>query len=440
MGHFVDRRLNPKDKSLGNRRRFLKRVRSHVKKAVDEAVRQRGIADADRGENVSVPADCIAEPAFRHSGRSGRRQSVTPGNKTFSTGDRIRKPPAGAGGGRGKSGSDRGEGDDDFLFVLSRDEFLDLFFEDMELPNLVKRGLKQIQLKRPHRAGFSVSGSPANINVERTMRNALGRRLALRRPNDREVEALQAEIFALEKVSSPTAKQRAELKRLQALLEDTLRRKRVIAYIDPLDVRYNYFEQRPEPREQAVMFCLMDVSASMGQREKDLAKRFFVLLHLFLTRRYKSIDLVFVRHTHNAQEVDEETFFYATETGGTVVSTALAETKRLIDERYSASEWNIYVAQASDGENFSGDSEKCAALLENDLMRNCQYFAYVEIVDEAEAEFLSSEENGIELWRQYRKVAREWPNFAMKRISRPADIYPVFRELFAKKSAEKQHG
>ncbi len=435
MGHFVDRRLNPKDKSLGNRRRFLKRVRSHVKKSVDEAVRKRGIADADRGENVTVPADSIAEPTFRHSNKAGRRDYVTTGNKTFSTGDRIRKPSAGAGGGRGKTGSDHGEGDDEFLFVLSRDEFLDLFFEDMELPNLVKRGLKQIQLKRPHRAGFSITGSPANINLERTMRNSLGRRLALKRPKDQEVRALREEIFALEKVSSPTPEQREELKRLRTLLEDTLRRKRVIAYIDPLDVRYNYFEQRPEPREQAVMFCLMDVSASMGEREKDLAKRFFVLLHLFLSRRYKSIDLVFVRHTHNAQEVDEETFFYATETGGTVVSTALTEAKRIIEERYSPSEWNIYMAQASDGENFSGDSEKCVALLNEDLMRCCQYFAYVEIVDEAEAEFLNSEENGIELWRNYRRVAREWPNFAMKRIAKPADIYPVFRELFAKKSA-----
>ena len=433
MGHFVDRRLNPKDKSLGNRWRFLKRVRSHVKKSVDEAMRKRGITDADRGENVTVPADSITEPTFRHSNKAGRRDYVTTGNKSFSTGDRIKKPAAG-GGGRSKIGSDHGEGEDEFLFVLSRDEFLDLFFEDMELPNLVKRGIKQIQLKRPHRAGFSITGSPANINLERTMRNSLGRRLALKRPKDQEVRELREQNFALEKVSSPSPEQRRELKRLRELLEKTLRRKRVIAYIDPLDVRYNYFEQRPEPREQAVMFCLMDVSASMGEREKDLAKRFLVLLHLFLSRRYKSIDLVFVRHTHNAQEVDEETFFYATETGGTVVSTALEEAKRIIAERYSPAEWNIYIAQASDGENFSGDSEKCVALLNGELMKNCQYFAYVEIVDEAEAEFLNSEENGIELWRQYRRVAREWPNFTMKRIAKLADIYPVFRELFAKKA------
>ncbi|MEX3010319.1 YeaH/YhbH family protein [Hoeflea sp. TYP-13] len=440
MGHFVDRRLNPKDKSLGNRRRFLKRVRSHVKKSVDEAVRERGIADADRGERVIVPSGSISEPTFRHSTKAGRREYTSTGNKSFRTGDKIKKPPAGGAGGGGKTGTDTGEGEDDFLFVLSREEFLDLFFEDMELPNLVKRGLKQIEVKRPHRAGYSITGSPANISVERTMRNSLGRRMALKRPKDLEVRELREEIFKLEAISSPTPEQRTELSMLHEMLEEMLRRQRLVAYIDPLDVRYNYFEQRPEPREHAVMFCLMDVSASMGEREKDLAKRFFVLLHLFLSRRYEAIDLVFVRHTHNAQEVDEETFFYAKETGGTVVSTALVEAKRLIEERYPPSEWNIYIAQASDGENYSGDSKKCVTLLNEELMKNCQYFAYVEIVDEAEAEFLNSEENGVELWREYRRVASRWPNFAMKRISRPADIYPVFRELFAKKYADGSSG
>ncbi len=440
MGHFVDRRLNPKDNSLGNRRRFLKRVRSHVKKAVDDAVRSRGIADADRGEKVVVPADSIAEPTFRHSSKTGRRESVSSGNKEFRAGDRIKKPPSGDGAGRGKEGAETGDGEDDFLFLLSREEFLDLFFDDMELPNLVKLGLKQIEVQKPHRAGYSITGSPANISYTRTMRNALGRRLALKRPTDIEVRALREKVFELEAVSSPTSEQREELSELHELLEDMMRRQRVISYIDPLDVRYNYFEMRPEPREHAVMFCLMDVSASMGEREKDLAKRFFVLLHLFLSRRYESIDLVFIRHTHNAQEVDEETFFYARETGGTVVSTALTETERVIDERYPPSEWNIYVAQASDGENFSGDSKKCTALLNDTIMQHCQYFAYVEIVDEAEAEFLNSEENGVELWRAYREVARRWPNFAMKRIARPADIYPVFRELFAKQTGDRGHG
>ncbi len=439
MTHFVDRRLNPKDKSLGNRRRFLKRVRAYVKKSVNETVSKRRVADVDRGEKVAIPMDGILEPSFHYAREGGRRERVLPGNKSFRAGDHIEKPKSG-GGGRGKTGSSDGEGEDDFLFVLSRDEFLDLFFEDLELPDLVKRTLKEFKTKKFHRAGYTVAGSPANINVKRTMGNALGRRIALHRPKDREVRVLRERIFALESISSPTTKQRQELKSVRLELEEMLRRQKVIGYIDPIDVRYNYYVQRPEPNAKAVMFCLMDVSASMGEREKDLAKRFFVLLHLFLSRRYEKIDLVFIRHTHNASEVDEETFFHSRETGGTVVSTALVEMKKAIDERYPPSEWNIYAAQASDGENFSGDSSRCAEILLGELMPLCQYFAYIEIVDEEEARLINSETNGMELWRAYRGVAETTGHFAMKRIARPADIYPVFRELFARKHEGAANG
>ncbi|MES0813001.1 YeaH/YhbH family protein [Roseibium sp. SCPC15] len=440
MAHFVDRRLNPKDKSLSNRRRFLKRVRTQIKRAVEEAVRERGIADVDRGKDVSVPTEGIAEPTFRQSRESGRREQVFTGNKTFQTGDKIEKPPQGGAGGAGKQGSPDGEGEDDFLFALSREEFLDFFFDDLELPDLIKQSLKEITKTHPRRAGYSTTGAPANINVARTMRNSLGRRIGLGRPKDKETLNLLRRILLLEQISSPTKEQIDELIALRAKRDQIMRRRRVVAYIDPLDVRYNYFEQQPEPNANAVMFCLMDVSASMGEREKDLAKRFFMLLHLFLDRRYEKTDIVFIRHTHDASEVDEETFFYSPQTGGTVVSTALVMMKDVIDERYPPSEWNIYAAQASDGENFSGDSSKCASLLNEELMKICQYFAYVEIVDEDEAQLINSEASGMELWESYRQVADIWPNFARKRVSKASDIYPVFRELFAKDHAGKNHG
>ena len=433
MPHFIDRRLNPKDKSLGNRQRFLRRVRSQVKQAVDKAIQGRNIADADKGETVSIPTKGIAQPTFRHSRTGGYRERVMPGNKEFQAGDKIDKPPAGSGGGGGKEGSDQGEGEDNFVFALSREEFLDLFFEDLELPDLVKRTLKEVVTNKYRRAGYSMDGPPTNINVIQTMRQSLGRRLALKRPKEEGIQEIQQEIFALEKIADPTVEQRARLKELHVTLEELQRKRRVIAYIDPLDVRYNYFVPKPEPNANAVMFCLMDTSASMGEREKDLAKRFFVLLHLFLKRRYDRIDVVFIRHTHESSEVDEETFFYATESGGTVVSTALTEMQKVLTQRYPASEWNIYAAQASDGENFSGDSARCVDLLNEVLMPVCQYFAYIEILDEREADIFRDETQGAELWRSYRHVYEKWPNFAMKRISTPADIYPVFRELFAKK-------
>ena len=440
MTNFVDRRLNPKDKNLGNRRRFLRRVRAHVKKAVDRSVRDSAIADVESGGQVSVPPDSIREPTFHHARNAGTQRHILPGNRDYRAGDTIDKPPAGAGGGGGREGADDGEGEDDFVFALSRDEFLDVFFEDLELPDLVKRTLKNTETKTPRRAGISVTGSPGNMDLQRTMRNALGRRVAMRRPSDARLDALRKRVFELEAMHEPGAEARAELARLQAELEEATRRRKAVPYLDPLDVRYKNFEQVPEPNTNAVMFCLMDVSASMRQREKDLAKRFFILLHMFLQRQYDRVEIVFIRHTHRASEVDEETFFHARETGGTVVSTALAEMRRVITERFPASEWNIYAAQASDGDNYSGDSRNCVAMLDGELMALCQYFAYVEILSEEEAQFINSDKSGTELWRAYRAVAAEWPNFAMKRIARPGDIYPVFRELFARGKAERVDG
>jgi uncharacterized protein len=434
MHHFIDRRLNPPNKSLSNRRRFISRVRKAAKHAVDESVRERSIADIDRGGAVSVPGDGISEPSFRKAHEGGQHSRVLIGNKQYQVGDRIQRPTGG--GTEASTGSPEGEGDDAFVFALSRDEFLDLFFEDLELPDLAKRALGEAKLAKPERAGYAVVGNPATISIKRTMSRALGRRIALRRPKDQDVHELKQRAFALEALSEPTVDQHEELRRLHTEIDGALRRQKAIPYIDPLDIRYMHFVPRPQPTYNAVMFCLMDVSASMGEREKDLAKRFFVLLHLFLKRRYRTTELVFIRHTQSASEVGEDAFFNSRQTGGTVVSSALKKMKKIIAQRYPVSQWNIYAAQASDGENFGGDSPKCAELLDEELMPACQYFAYIEIVDSEEARFISSETSGMELWNAYRNVEGRWPNFAIKRIAQPSDIYPVFRKLFTKR-AEK---
>ncbi|QRM54412.1 YeaH/YhbH family protein [Sinorhizobium sp. BG8] len=430
MPNFIDRRLNPKDKSLGNRRRFLRRAREELKRVIKEQVKAGKITDVDADHSVPMPSRGASEPTFQPNRNTGRREHVLPGNREFSAGDRLQKRPSG-GGGSG-SGTDADEHEDDFQFVLSREEVLDFFFEDLELPDMVKLSLKETTAFKPRRSGFATTGSPTNINVGRTMRNSYGRRIALRRPSRREMEALGEEIAKLEAEMPLQGSHGSRLRALQEELDKLERRRRRIPYVDPIDIRFNRFEPQPLPNTSAVMFCLMDVSASMGERDKDLAKRFFVLLHLFLKRRYERIDIVFIRHTDEAREVDEHTFFYSTQSGGTVVSTALEEMIGIVEERYPASEWNIYAAQASDGDNISGDSERCASLLRDHLMRICQYYAYVEIIDERETDIFGSTDNGTSLWRAYRTVDGEFPNFQMTRIARPADIYPVFRKLFAK--------
>jgi hypothetical protein len=304
------------------------------------------------------------------------------------------------------------------------------------LPNLIKTALKEIKTYSWRRAGLTTSGSPNQINLVRTMRNSFGRRLAMRRPKEEEIEALRQRVTALRCGATPDSDKREEIAELEEEIARLEHRRKWVPFLDPVDVRFNSFEQQPVPTSQAVMFCLMDVSGSMGEREKDLAKRFFMLLHLFLRRRYERLDIVFIRHTHDAQEVDEHTFFYSRQSGGTIVSTALEEMKKIVAERYATGEWNIYAAQASDGYTQTGDASRCVDLLNHDLMPICQYYAYIEILDEREMEVFSSEESGAELWRAYRTVAKAWKNFATKRIAKPQDIFPVFRELFAKENAE----
>jgi uncharacterized protein len=423
---IVDRRLNPKSKSLGNRQRFLRRAKAEIREAVKDAIKGRKVSEADGGEKVTIRSKNLREPSFGLGRGVGNRDFVLPGNEQYRVGDAIPKPPqGGGGGGKGREGSADGEGQDEFSFVLSRDEFLDLFFEDLKLPNLVKIKLKDVKVSKPARAGFSADGSPARLNHVRTMRNSLGRRIALRRPSEAEIKALEDELAAAEAEVSPNVTRIAELTRT---LEHKRRMRKSIAFIDPLDLRYNRFERVPKPTTQAVMFCLMDASASMTESLKDLAKRFFMLLHLFLTRHYREVHIVFIRHTSTAAVVDEETFFRGTETGGTVISSALEEMMKVVRQSYSPTDWNIYAAQASDGDNFHDDMPRCMELLTKDLLPICQYFAYIETAHgERFSDTLETQ-----VWSGYSEINdQDHPNFAMRRVTSPEDIFPVFRDLFS---------
>lgn len=422
--NIVDRRPNPKGKSLGNRRRFIERARAEVKGAVLDALRKRKITEVEGSEKVSIPTRGIDEPSFRQGSSGGQRHYVVPGNKQHVVGDEIERPQGGAGG-RGSEASDDGEGEDSFEFTLTKEEFLDLFFEDLALPDLVKKKLSEASSPELSRAGYAVSGNPANLNLVRTMRNSMARRLSLKRPKLEDLQALEAEVEALKEKGPSVALDEAVAK-----LERLQRRSKAIPYFDPIDIRYNRFERVPKPNVQAVMFCLMDVSGSMTERMKDLAKRFFMLLHIFLVRRYKQVDIVFIRHTSTAQEVDEETFFYSRETGGTVVSTALQEMQRIVKERYPLDAWNIYAAQASDGDNFGADSGRCIALL-NELLPVCQYFAYIEVSESGDG-FGDRRMDKTDLWRSYADVAPAHANFAMRKVGDPAHIFAVFHDLFSR--------
>lgn len=431
--NIIDRRLNPGGKSLANRQRFLRRARALIRQAVRESSARRSIKDMEKGGDVTLPSDGVREPTLRRASTGGDRDYLLPGNKDYVEGDGIARPPQG--GGAGSEGSDSGGGEDEFRFVLSQQEFLDLYLEDLELPDLAKRRLMGEDAQQWRRAGFSVSGPPASLAVTRTMRNSLSRRLALKRPRPQEIEALEAEIASLESRPEPDQEQIAALK---AEIDLKTRRMKRIPFIDPVDVRYRRLEATPKPIAQAVMFCLMDVSGSMTEHMKDLAKRFYSLLYIFLKRSYPRVEVVFIRHTHEAAEVDEDTFFNSRETGGTVVSTALDEMMRVVEERFSPEDWNIYAAQASDGDNMPADNERTAALLSGVVLPACQYYAYLEVGPDEDSVPMGFTERATTLWRTYALIKGGDTQLAMRKVRHRRDIYPVFRELFARKMEREE--
>lgn len=420
MATLIDRRLDGKNKSAVNRQRFIRRFKNQIKKAVTESMKGRSITDIDNGEKINIPARDLSEPVFGH-GSGGRRETIHPGNREFTKGDRISRPQSSSGGGTGSGkASNSGEGEDDFVFELSREEFLELFFEDLELPNLVRTQLAKASEFKSVRAGFTSAGAPANIDVVRSLKGALARRLAMAAPYTRRLREAEQELQQL-LANTPVDEARA-----QALMEeiDHLRaRARAVPFIDTFDLRFVNRVLQPQPTTQAVMFCLMDVSGSMDRSRKDLAKRFFTLLYLFLKRNYEKIEVVFIRHHTIAKEVDEQEFFYSRETGGTVVSSALTLMHEIAVARYPLSNWNLYVAQASDGDNWHHDSPACKEILLKQIMPLVRYFAYIEITPDRHQS----------LWEAYEEVKEQHPHFAMQQIDTPADIYPVFRELFRRR-------
>jgi uncharacterized sporulation protein YeaH/YhbH (DUF444 family) len=421
LQQIIDRRLAGKNKSIGNRERFLRRYKEQIREAVKRAVDGRGIRDMEKSEDVHIPKKDIHEPVFHHA-QGGVREIVHPGNKEYVRGDRIERPKGGGGqGAGGGQASDSGEGEDDFVFTLSKEEFMQVFFEDLALPHLIRTQLAETPEWKSHRAGFTSDGTPNNLHVLRSMRGAIGRRIAVGSGSRRELREMEEQLVLLKR--HPVGHD-LEIGRLELEIEALKKRLARIPYLDPFDLRYRARIRTPVPTSKAVMFCLMDVSGSMDEARKDLAKRFFILLYLFLTRHYEKIDLVFIRHHTQAQEVDEDNFFHATETGGTVVSSALVLMEEIIRARYPTGEWNIYGAQASDGDNWHHDSGRCREILNEKLLPMCRYFAYVQVAEE--------EQN---LWEEYSQLVEANRHFAMRKATEASQIYPVFRDLFKKEGA-----
>lgn len=433
---IIDRRKNPGGKSQGNRQKFIKRTREQIRKSIHDNLGDRSIGGSGDGQDVVIERKGINEPQFGHNPQTGERDIILPGNKEYSPGDRLKKPQGGAGKGPGEGdASNEGEGEDEFGFALTNDEFVNILFEDLELPHMISKENKAVERFEMSRAGYSNEGNPAQLNLEQSMVNSMGRRIALLKPKRKRMKEIEERLAELGKKKKLSDEEHEEYFTLEEELKSLRTRARAISFIDPVDLRYNNFTKKPVPVSQAVVFFVMDVSASMTQFHKDLAKQFFMLLNLFVSRKYKHVECVFIRHHITARECTEDEFFNLRENGGTVVSSAFEMAKDILKDRYSPNEWNIYFAQASDGDNWSDDNKKLQEMLSKDILPICQYFSYIQVGKKRGEDSYYFNGN---LIAEYKQLEAEHKNIISKYIQNKEDIYPVFREIFKKKdSVEK---
>jgi uncharacterized protein len=414
---IVDRRPD-KGKSTANRQRVLKRLAGALKAQVDQLIARRKLDEHDKAAEVTIERKDVREPSFALDPASGESSRVVPGNQRYRVGDKIPRDQS-EGQGRG-SGAGEGESDDEdvFRFALSREEYLSLLFDELELPALVKKDLLEIDENRFRRGGVVRYGNPSTVCVARTFKASIGRRVAAEAHFEEALEAAESALKLARSSAVPARVQAAQLE-----LQEVRQRGADIPFLDPIDLRHRSLVEVQSPRTAAVMFCLMDVSSSMDEQRKDLAKRFFTLLYLFLSRKYAKVELVFIRHTDQAQEVDEDTFFNGTQAGSTKVLSALAKMHEIIGLRYPASHYNIFGAQASDGDSFGEDSTESSAYLLSQLLPAARYFVYAEVGG-------GSPLGSTSLWTAYRGI--ECDHFNMATVRGRNEVYPALAKLFQK--------
>lgn len=424
----IDRRKIARRRSSGNKQRFLKRIRSVIKNNAITIV-GKNVGDLNSENTINVSRDTIEEPRFIYDKSLFYGPVILSGNYKYVRGDEfeILKDRTENGIGQGESAG-HGSGEDDFSINISRDEFLDYFFEDLELPNLEEKQRAEIIEIIPTHAGFTSVGSPSRLSVVRSMSQSKLRRIALKGKWKKLIKQTEEEIAQIKNKKQELSKDdELRILELEKKVTGYIKKIKSVPFLDTIDLRYRVNDYKPKKKSKAVIFFIMDNSGSMGEKEKTISRKFFTLFYVFVHRKYENPDIVYISHTDTAHEVDEYTFFTTRESGGTEVSTALKLTDEIISKRYNPAETNIYICQTSDGDNYQDDNQHCIDIIKNKLSPKIQHFSYLEIRNN---QYISIVVGNHPLWDAYKNVFQVVKNLDIEFIDDDSQIYEVFRKFF----------
>lgn len=438
---FVDRRKTGRGKSLNNRQKLLRRIKDSIKNSKPEDIDADGVAATgtpgakSMNNPVKVAKSALEEPVFHYSRDVGEREVVLIGNDEFLKGDNfpLSSPDDAMSAGRGD------DGEDDFIINISRSEFFDVFFEDCELPDMQENHERVIPEAVMKPAGFQKSGNPGQLSVIRSFKNAQARRLALTRTSREELELLQQlklEIaqFLFGKVINLTDKEienTLKLAEIEIRIAELKAKIASVGLFEDVDLRFKKSEKVQVKSADAVFIMLMDVSGSMDEEKKRIARKFFSLQYAFIKRKYPQTDLVFIAHTENSYELSEEEFFTTRLNGGTVVSPAFALAHQIIKSRYDARQSNIYLSYASDGDNYEIDNALVMEEIENKgLLTKLRHMVYAQVGQSFTAGF----NWGSTLNNTMKSIASTSKKLITIEIDNEFEVFQAFKKIYKKRT------
>lgn len=432
---YVDRRKTGKGKSSGNRQRLLDRIKDTIRSAKPDDIASGGVKGTSPGFSnpVRVARDALHEPTFHYALRSGVNEIIFIGNDQWERGDEWQiQYDEGGGGGAGQGGG----GEDDFIINISRDEFLNIFFEDCELPDMHETSERVIPETVQKPAGYQKDGTAARLSVIRSYRNSLGRRNALIGRDKTELEELEEELVGLEEALAtdpphPPAVMRAG--EITVRITELKQKISSVPFFEKFDLRYRRSEKVDIKQADAVLFLLMDISGSMDEDKKTIARKLFSLQYAFIRKRYPQTDVIFIAHTDDAEEMTEEDFFSTRKSGGTTVSSSLVLAHSIIKQRYDPDKTNIYLSYAGDGDNWPMDNQVVLSELEdNGLLSKLRHAVYSQV-----GVGYSWNTGSDSLWNVMSSVSNTTHKLDLLKIRTDDEVFPAFRKVYANRKSGK---